>query len=170
MNCRSKILVCLSLAVVFMSLHTSMATVYMVGDSNGWSLGVDYATWTSDKTFIVGDTLVFSYGSSHTIDEVSESDYSSCSIGNVLASDNSGASNVPLNKAGKRYFVCGVIGHCSGGMKIIVDVKDSSSSNNSPTTTTTTTKPISFSSSVRATNTWITALLLLIGLVKIVNV
>ena len=34
-----------------------LATVYTVGDSAGWTLGVDYDTWSSSKTFVVGDSL-----------------------------------------------------------------------------------------------------------------
>lgn len=33
------------------------ATDYTVGDSSGWSSGVDYTTWASGKTFAVGDNL-----------------------------------------------------------------------------------------------------------------
>lgn len=32
-------------------------TVYTVGDSAGWGLSVDYGTWSSAKTFKVGDSL-----------------------------------------------------------------------------------------------------------------
>lgn len=35
----------------------SLATVYTVGDSSGWTMGADYSTWTSGKTFTVGDSL-----------------------------------------------------------------------------------------------------------------
>jgi hypothetical protein len=35
----------------------SLATVHTIGDSGGWTLGVDYSTWTSGKTFVVGDSL-----------------------------------------------------------------------------------------------------------------
>lgn len=45
------LLIAISLAV------PSFATVYTVGDSAGWSMGVDYTSWTSGKTFAVGDTL-----------------------------------------------------------------------------------------------------------------
>ncbi|XP_020586018.1 uncharacterized protein LOC110028491 isoform X2 [Phalaenopsis equestris] len=31
---------------------------YNVGDSLGWTTGVDYSTWVSNKTFKVGDKLV----------------------------------------------------------------------------------------------------------------
>ncbi|MBA0865649.1 hypothetical protein Goshw_014159 [Gossypium schwendimanii] len=36
----------------------SLAKVYTVGDTPGWTTGVDYSTWTKDKTFKVGDSLV----------------------------------------------------------------------------------------------------------------
>ncbi len=45
----------------------SLATVYTVGDSTGWTTGVDYSTWTSGKTFVVGDSLgKFSAPITHT--------------------------------------------------------------------------------------------------------
>lgn len=33
------------------------AVDYTVGDSNGWTSGVDYTNWVSGKTFKVGDAL-----------------------------------------------------------------------------------------------------------------
>nr|XP_016462724.1 PREDICTED: blue copper protein-like [Nicotiana tabacum] len=100
----------------------SLATVYTVGDSAGWAMGVDYSTWATGKTFNVGDSLVFNYPSGHTVDEVSASDYQSCTAGNAITSDQSGATTIPLKTAGTRYFTCGVMGHCSGGMKLSVTV------------------------------------------------
>ncbi|KAL4278731.1 hypothetical protein GQ457_03G033580 [Hibiscus cannabinus] len=111
----------------------SLAKVYTVGDSSGWTTGVDYSTWTSGKTFKVGDSLVFNYPSSHTVDEVSSSDYSSCTVGNAITTDNSGATTIALNKAGTHYFICGVVGHCANGMKLAVKVE---ASNDKPSTTT----------------------------------
>nr|XP_043617633.1 blue copper protein-like [Erigeron canadensis] len=110
------------LVVALCSGLPSLAKVYTVGDSAGWSLNVDYTTWTSDKTFKVGDSLVFNYGSSHSVDEVSSDDYGSCSAGNTIASYTSGPTTIPLNTTGTHYFICGVIGHCSGGMKLSVPV------------------------------------------------
>ncbi|XP_015072281.1 blue copper protein [Solanum pennellii] len=100
----------------------SLAKVYTVGDSSGWGLGVDYTTWASGTTLNVGDSLVFNYPSGHTVDEVSSSDYSSCTTGNSITSDSSGATTIPLKTAGTHYFICGVTGHCSGGMKLAVTV------------------------------------------------
>ena len=35
----------------------TLATVYTVGDTNGWVTNYDYTTWTSGKTFVAGDSL-----------------------------------------------------------------------------------------------------------------
>ncbi|KAG6409195.1 hypothetical protein SASPL_132229 [Salvia splendens] len=96
------------------------AMVYTVGDTSGWSMGSDYTNWATDKTFKVGDTLVFNYASGHTLDEVSKSDYESCTTGNSITSDSSGATSITLKAAGTHYYICGIPGHCSGGMKLAV--------------------------------------------------
>ncbi|KAJ3695839.1 hypothetical protein LUZ60_001216 [Juncus effusus] len=113
------------------------ATDYTVGDTSGWATGVDYSTWTSGKTFAAGDTLTFNYASgAHTVAEVSKSDYSSCSSSNALSSDSSGTTTVTLKTAGDHYYICGVPGHCSGGMKLSVNVGSASSTTpTSPSTT-----------------------------------
>ncbi|KAL1822976.1 hypothetical protein ACET3Z_009754 [Daucus carota] len=85
-------------------------------------MGVDYTTWTADKTFSVGDNLVFKYGPGHTVDEVNSADYSSCTVGKPIKTDSSGSTTIPLTAAGPRYFICGVIGHCTSGMKLAVTV------------------------------------------------
>lgn len=46
-----------ALLVLVLAAVPAMATDYTVGDSSGWTSGVDYSTWASDKTFAVGDTL-----------------------------------------------------------------------------------------------------------------
>lgn len=49
-------LVCL-LVLGFSMVQPNLATVHTVGDTSGWSVGVDYGTWASGKTFVVGDKL-----------------------------------------------------------------------------------------------------------------
>ncbi|XP_047163503.1 blue copper protein-like [Vigna umbellata] len=142
-----------SLIAITMVLPT-LATVHTVGDSSGWAIGSDYSSWTSDKAFAVGDSLVFNYGAGHTVDEVKESDYKSCSAGNSISTDSSGATTIALKTAGTHYFICSVPGHCSGGMKLAVTVKagkdttpstgkappsDGTATTATPATTTTTT-------------------------------
>ncbi|CAI9757867.1 unnamed protein product [Fraxinus pennsylvanica] len=85
--------------IICCGVAISVATDYTVGDTSGWSIGADYSTWTSGKTFAVGDTLVFNYPSGHTVDEVSENDYTSCTTGNSISTDSSGATSVTLKTA-----------------------------------------------------------------------
>jgi hypothetical protein len=46
-----------ALVLLLCMIVPSLATVHTIGDSGGWTLGVDYSTWTSGKTFVVGDSL-----------------------------------------------------------------------------------------------------------------
>ncbi|XP_062228461.1 blue copper protein-like [Phragmites australis] len=112
-----------ALLLVSCASAAAAATKYTVGDTSGWTTGSDYTTWASGKKFKVGDTLEFNYaGGAHTVDEVSAADYASCSSSSALSSDSTGTTTVALKTAGKHYFICGVAGHCSGGMKLVVDV------------------------------------------------
>ncbi|XP_057974039.1 blue copper protein-like [Malania oleifera] len=122
------------------------ATVYTVGDASGWTSGYDYSTWTTSKTFAVGDSLVFNYGSSHTVQEVSQTDYTACNTNNAINSYTSGPTTIALKTAGTQYFICGVIGHCSSGMKVAITVGASAPASPSgtpsgPSTTTTPSPP-----------------------------
>ncbi|EXB99558.1 Blue copper protein [Morus notabilis] len=130
-----------ALLVLLMAAPAVYAAQYTVGDASGWNSGVDYATWTSDKTFRVGDTLVFNYDSSHTVDEVNENGYNDCSSANVLKSYAGTTATIKLSKTGTVYFICPTPGHCSGGMKLKVDVKEASTPSGSPSTTPTSSSP-----------------------------
>ncbi|KAH6796212.1 hypothetical protein C2S51_037198 [Perilla frutescens var. frutescens] len=103
-------------------IEAAAAAVFTVGDSSGWAMSADYGTWATGKTFSVGDTLVFNYPPGHTVDEVSANDYKTCTTGNAIASDSSGATSVLLKTAGPHYYICGVPGHCGGGMKLSISV------------------------------------------------
>uniref|UniRef100_A0ACD5Z3I5 Uncharacterized protein n=1 Tax=Avena sativa TaxID=4498 RepID=A0ACD5Z3I5_AVESA len=119
--------------VLLAAVAPAHAVDYTVGDSSGWASGVDYSTWASDKTFNVGDTLVFQYGMSHNVAEVGSADYSACSATNSIQSYSDQDTKIALTKPGTRYFICGATGHCAGGMKLAVTV--------SPAATTTPTTP-----------------------------
>ncbi|GER40256.1 cupredoxin superfamily protein [Striga asiatica] len=131
--------------MVYMS-RLGAAAVYTVGDSTGWASGADYTTWTSDKAFAVGDTLVFNYSPGHTVDEVSQADFQSCTTGNSITTDSSGATKITLKTAGTHYFICAIPGHCAGGMRLAVPVAAGGTTTTTTTpataTTTTTTSPV----------------------------
>ncbi|GLJ46891.1 hypothetical protein SUGI_0989060 [Cryptomeria japonica] len=66
-------------ALLFLSVCYGEATKYTVGDTKHWALEVNYTAWASDKTFHVGDILVFIYSAEfHNVLEVNQSAYSSC--------------------------------------------------------------------------------------------
>lgn len=120
------------LLLLILAAPAAFAANYVVGDSNGWSQGVDYSTWLQGKTFNVGDTLSFSYGGSHGVDVVSQSDYKNCISSNALSSYNDGSTKITLSKAGSMYFICPNSGHCSTGMKLAVTVGSASSASTTP--------------------------------------
>ncbi|VAI47614.1 unnamed protein product [Triticum turgidum subsp. durum] len=122
------------LVLLLAAVAPAYATDYTVGDSPGWASGVDYSTWASDKTFTVGDTLVFQYGASHNVAEVGSSDYSACSATNSIQSFSDQDTKITLTKPGTRYFICGVSGHCSGGMKLAVKVAPAATATPTPAT------------------------------------
>jgi hypothetical protein len=68
---------------------------------------------------------VFKYArGAHDVLEVSKADYDSCSGSRPLATFQTGDDTVPLPAGGvTRYFICGVPGHCDGGMKLAVRVE-----------------------------------------------
>ncbi|CAN6486744.1 unnamed protein product [Victoria cruziana] len=108
--------------LAFLLVVPIYATDYTVGDSSGWALGVDYNSWSAGKTFKVGDRLVFTYGSTHTVNEVDRASYTSCSSSNSLSSFSNGSNTIPLTTAGTRYFICATPGHCQQGMKVQIPV------------------------------------------------
>lgn len=58
----------------------------------------------------------------HDVLEVSRAAYATCATSNPISTDAGGNTVVKLTAAGKRYFICGIQGHCSGGMKVKIDV------------------------------------------------
>ncbi|KAJ1382486.1 Phytocyanin domain [Sesbania bispinosa] len=110
-----------------------MATNHIVGGPNGgWDATSDLQSWSSSQKFSVGDNLIFQYPPNHDVVEVTKADYDSCQPTNPIQSYNDGATTIPLSSPGKRYFICGTIGHCSQGMKVEIDTLASAISSDSP--------------------------------------
>ncbi|KAI3994593.1 hypothetical protein MKX01_028337 [Papaver californicum] len=99
--------------------------VHIVGDTKQWGLSGSYNKWCTHKSFFAGDTLVFKYpGGAHNTVRVSKFGYKSCkATGRESAKALwTGNDKFRLNK-GNNYFICGIAGHCSAGMKINVFAK-----------------------------------------------
>lgn len=117
----SAIVIVLSVAMAIAMVITSEATQYTVGGTAGWDASTDFNTWLMNKTFVVGDTLVFQYSSLHSVMVVNKSGYDSCQTSNALQSFTDGNTQIKLSKPGSMYFICGTPGHCVGGMKMGVN-------------------------------------------------
>ncbi|KAG0454092.1 hypothetical protein HPP92_025396 [Vanilla planifolia] len=98
------------------------ATVYVVGDTAGWDISTDLASWPGGKIFKLGDVLLFLYSQIHTINQVEKNGYDNCNATNALLSRSDGNTSVPLTTTGENYFICGTLSHCLGGMKLHIHV------------------------------------------------
>nr|GMD39061.1 uclacyanin-3-like [Ipomoea batatas] len=116
------------LLFLLLASPAAFAKDHVVGGDGGWSQSGDYTTWAGGETFTVGDNLVFNYGGSHGVAEVSKDDYDSCNAANALQSFSDGKTTIKLSKAGPMYFMCPTFGHCQTGMKLEINVKSGSSS------------------------------------------
>jgi len=47
----------LLLLLLLVAVPAVFAVTFQVGDNDGWTIGVEYTSWVSEKTFRVGDTL-----------------------------------------------------------------------------------------------------------------
>ncbi|XP_072987325.1 stellacyanin-like [Typha latifolia] len=118
----AKLLILYAFVALSLAVINGDEKVYSVGDSAGWDISADFPSWITNKTFYVGDVLSFQYSKYHTVNEVDKSSYDSCNISSALLTGSDGNTSVPLTTRGDRYFVCGVITHCLGGMKLQVHV------------------------------------------------
>ncbi|GJS31092.1 zinc finger, CCHC-type containing protein [Tanacetum coccineum] len=86
--------------------------------SGGWDTSTDLESWAKAETFTVGDNLVFTYGGSHEVLEVTKDNYDSCITSGPISTSDSSPTTFSLTVLGIRYFICGTAGHCEQGMKV----------------------------------------------------
>ncbi|CAN8268484.1 unnamed protein product [Cochlearia groenlandica] len=112
------------LVISFMILLSccSTATIYKVGDSNGWTVTKKdaYRSWVRNKVFHVGDSLVFEYN--HNISNVihisNTLEYLSCNYLSSKAVYNTGHDVVTLTEPGHYYFITSNHIQCVSGLKL----------------------------------------------------
>ncbi|KAJ7298755.1 hypothetical protein O6H91_Y438800 [Diphasiastrum complanatum] len=124
-----------AISVVLLAIvHCAMAATYTVGGTAGWNLNVDYKTWAAPITFKVGDTLLFKYSAeAHSVFQVSQANYKTCTISNFIKSYQTGSDSITLTDATTQYFICGTPNHCSSGMAVTVAVSGGSTPSPAPT-------------------------------------
>ncbi|XP_074580992.1 basic blue protein-like [Curcuma longa] len=116
-----------SITTLVLSLSAQIgvqATEYAVGDTDGWETGTNFLRWSQNHNFTVGDVLVFNYVPvQHNVYQVTEKTYRSCNCSSgVLKVYGSGRDRVTLAEATSYWFLCGVEGHCLGGMRMVISV------------------------------------------------
>jgi hypothetical protein len=91
----------IAISFLMMSLcGVSMATVYQAGDSAGWTrMGqVDSKDWAANKSFHVGDTVVFNYNSQfHNVKQVTQQGFEPCNATFLIATYTSGSDGVTFS-------------------------------------------------------------------------
>ncbi|KAL3343254.1 hypothetical protein AABB24_027018 [Solanum stoloniferum] len=123
-----------ALAIASMVQDTAAQTVHVVGDSMGWIVpsngAVAYTNWAAEKTFRVGDTLVFNFTTGrHDVLQVEETSFDGCNSQNAIGTAiMAGPANITLNSTDDHYFICTFGRHCQGGQKLKISVSDDSTS------------------------------------------
>eukprot|EP00250_Pteridium_aquilinum_P011695 c20245_g1_i1 orf=292-966(-) len=122
----------LALIVAMVGFEGVNATQYTVGDTVGWGLGNNLGSWASQFKFHVGDDLYFPYpAGQHSVLLVTEDDYNSCNIESPITSDNGmGDMVMTLVSAETYFFICGVPGHCTQGLRLSIAVEPDTPSTN----------------------------------------
>ncbi|KAI5315967.1 hypothetical protein L3X38_045143 [Prunus dulcis] len=104
--------------------------VYKVGDSHGWTDQghFNYKTWSSNKHFTVGDTLVFEYDAEkENLVQVDHKGYKECMAKDPLFTFASGNDNVKITMPGDFFYISSLHDHCKAGQKLHIQVHASSS-------------------------------------------
>ncbi|XP_071718778.1 umecyanin-like [Rutidosis leptorrhynchoides] len=119
--------------LVIMTLYSSEAVQYKVGDDKKWNLQSNpdfYVKWASNKTFRVGDTLYFEFvNGSHDLAFVTAGEYDRCEINDPSSVEVISPIIVYLNEPKYYYFICTLEDHCKRNLKLAVLVQDDGISN-----------------------------------------
>ncbi|XP_062108384.1 mavicyanin [Humulus lupulus] len=125
--------------LVFVALtlmELSMAAIYKVGDSSGWTTigNVDYKLWSATKNFQVGDIIKFEYNAQfHNVMRVTHAMYKTCNASLPLETYTTGNDTITIKTRGHHFYMCGVPGHCQGGQKVDINVPRTVSTDIAPT-------------------------------------
>ncbi|KAK7379307.1 hypothetical protein VNO80_04764 [Phaseolus coccineus] len=111
------------IATIFLP-SIAVAKDFVVGDDHGWTEGFDYSTWTADKTFQVGDVLVFKYVvGEQNVFKVNGTAFRSCTVPPANEALTTGNDRIVLTTPGRKWYICGLTGHCNAGQKLFITVQ-----------------------------------------------
>ncbi|PIN13936.1 hypothetical protein CDL12_13445 [Handroanthus impetiginosus] len=113
------------LCLIFALLQVANGAVYKVGDSAGWTTigNVNYKLWAANKTFQLGDIIVFEYNPQfHNVIQVTHAEYRACNTSSPISTHTTGNDTITIETHGHHFFLCGVPGHCQAGQKVDINV------------------------------------------------
>ncbi|OIS96285.1 PREDICTED: cucumber peeling cupredoxin-like [Nicotiana attenuata] len=111
---------------------TTAQMIHVVGDNIGWSIpnngATAYTNWASQKTFRVGDVLVFNFATNqHDMMQVPNGSFDACGSQNAIGDPiMTGPANVTLDSPGDHYYICTFGRHCQAGQKLAITVSGTS--------------------------------------------
>ncbi|KAL6497791.1 hypothetical protein OROHE_026941 [Orobanche hederae] len=112
--------------IVFVWFHeVSDGAVYKVGDDAGWTIigNVNYRDWASNKTFQLGDIIIFEYNPQfHNVMQVTHPEYRTCNVSSPVSTLTTGNDTITIRTYGHHFYVCGAPGHCQLGQKVDINV------------------------------------------------
>ncbi|GER44706.1 early nodulin-like protein [Striga asiatica] len=106
-------------------LGFSNGEVHKVGEIAGWTtIGhVNYTQWARNKTFQIGDRVVFEYNPEfHNVMQVTHAEYRACNVSSPIITFTTGNDTITIKTPGHHFYVCGVTGHCQSGQKVDINV------------------------------------------------
>lgn len=97
---------------------------HVVGGDRGWDPSSDIASWSSGKTFRVGDEIWLTYSVAQGLvaELHSKEEYESCDLTKPIKMYTDGLHTIPLEKEGIRYFASTDAENCKNGLKLHVHV------------------------------------------------
>ncbi|CAL0304972.1 unnamed protein product [Lupinus luteus] len=118
-------------AMAFMIIATE-ATTYTVGDSFGWNTPPNetfYQDWARNKTFFLGDELIFNISGTLMASDVSKADYDNCTkvVSGIQGSGNGTVFTATLITSGPHYYICPTDDNCAKGQKFSINVESTNS-------------------------------------------
>ncbi|KAK0599750.1 hypothetical protein LWI29_008234 [Acer saccharum] len=114
---------------------TTAATNYIVGDGFGWAVPLNnsinfYDDWVKNKTFQIGDSVIFNWTGTHTATEVRKEYYGNCTKSGTDFITPGLIINFKTNAT--RYFLCSIGTHCEQGQKVKFVIGDGGISDTTP--------------------------------------
>ncbi|KAA3464390.1 lamin-like protein [Gossypium australe] len=112
------------MAILMVSMESSMAALHRVGGKLGWNPNVNYSEWSDHERFYVGDWLLFNFDKRYfNVLEVNETSYDNCNDQGFIKNITRGGRDVVELTRVRPYYFLSSGGYCYHGMKVAVSVE-----------------------------------------------